>query len=378
MTLTESELFSRTVGQIYDTALDAGLWPAALADIRDFVGGFAANFFWQDVAEQNAGTFHCVGIEQRYLASYFAEFARINPIYPSAAFLDAGEIFDADDIVPWSEMVQTRFYKEWMQPQGIVGSLAVNLEKSATSVAALAVIRGHESGPVNGEARRRMNLIVPHVMRAASIGHLVGQHSGERAVLTDTLNSLASAVFLVEATGRIVFSNRPAGEILSAGRIVHDVGGLLRLADPEANRVLEKALRATGADQPRFDGIGTAIVLNDERRQQRWLAHVLPLTSGARRDSGLQNSAIAAVFFRQAALSIPTPLENFSKSYKLTASETRVLLAVVDVGGVREIAEALGLSDATVKTHLRRVFEKTGTRRQAELVKLMASFATPL
>jgi hypothetical protein len=55
-----------------------------------------------------------------------------------------------------------------------------------------------------------------------------------------------------------------------------------------------------------------------------------------------------------------------------------VLLAIVDVGGVRETAEALGIAEATVKTHLHRLFGKTGATRQAELVKLVAGFASPV
>jgi DNA-binding CsgD family transcriptional regulator len=42
---------------------------------------------------------------------------------------------------------------------------------------------------------------------------------------------------------------------------------------------------------------------------------------------------------------------------------------------VVETASALGVSANTIKTHLRRVFEKTGTTRQAELARLMASLA---
>jgi DNA-binding CsgD family transcriptional regulator len=42
------------------------------------------------------------------------------------------------------------------------------------------------------------------------------------------------------------------------------------------------------------------------------------------------------------------------------------------------VADALGVADTTVKTHLGRLFEKTGTGRQADLVKLVAGFATPL
>ena len=55
-----------------------------------------------------------------------------------------------------------------------------------------------------------------------------------------------------------------------------------------------------------------------------------------------------------------------------------MLLAIVEVGGVPEVAEALGIAEATVKTHLHRLFAKTGTRRQADLVKLVAGFANPL
>jgi DNA-binding CsgD family transcriptional regulator len=67
-----------------------------------------------------------------------------------------------------------------------------------------------------------------------------------------------------------------------------------------------------------------------------------------------------------------------AKAYKLTPMELRVLLAIVEVGGVPEVAEALGVAETTVKTHLGRVYKKTGTGRQADLVKLVAAFSSPL
>ena len=67
-----------------------------------------------------------------------------------------------------------------------------------------------------------------------------------------------------------------------------------------------------------------------------------------------------------------------ARTYDLTPAELRVLLGVVEVGGVPEVAESLGLGETTVKTHLGRLFQKTGTARQAELVKLVAGFASPL
>ena len=63
---------------------------------------------------------------------------------------------------------------------------------------------------------------------------------------------------------------------------------------------------------------------------------------------------------------------------ELTPSELRVLIAIVEIGGVPEVAPVLGVSETTVKTHLQHVFEKTGTKRQADLVKLVSCFVSPL
>ena len=74
----------------------------------------------------------------------------------------------------------------------------------------------------------------------------------------------------------------------------------------------------------------------------------------------------------------PDQLKVIAKAFELTPSELRVLLAIVEVGGVPEVAEALGVAETTVKFHLRHLFEKTGTHRQANLVKLMASYSSLL
>jgi DNA-binding CsgD family transcriptional regulator len=111
---------------------------------------------------------------------------------------------------------------------------------------------------------------------------------------------------------------------------------------------------------------------------ERYVAHVLPLTSGARRRAGMAYAAAAALFVRKAALETPSPPEIIAKTYKLTPTELRVLLALVEVGGAPEVAEALGIAGSTVKTHLARLFEKTGVGRQADLVKLVAGFSNPL
>lgn len=68
--------------------------------------------------------------------------------------------------------------------------------------------------------------------------------------------------------------------------------------------------------------------------------------------------------------------EALGKLYALTAGEIRVVDAIMK-SGVQALADLLGLSQATVKTHLHNLFRKTGTARQSELVKLIAGFEQP-
>ena len=171
--------------------------------------------------------------------------------------------------------------------------------------------------------------------------------------------------------------NASGHALLARGSVLRAAGGKLAASDAGAEQTLHGVFLAAGSGDARVGGRGIAVPLPASDGES-YVAHVLPLTSGARRRAGTAYAAVAAVFVQKAALDTRSPLEAIAKRYKLTPSELRVLVGAVEVGGVRETAEALGLGVPTVKTHLNRLFAKTGTSRQAELVKLMAGFASPL
>ena len=83
------------------------------------------------------------------------------------------------------------------------------------------------------------------------------------------------------------------------------------------------------------------------------------------------------MFVREASLTC-SDSQTIGETFKLTPTELRVLLALVEVGGIPDVAAAFGVADTTVRTHVTRLFEKTGTSRQADLVKLVAGYATLL
>src|SRR5262249_23777613 len=111
---------------------------------------------------------------------------------------------------------------------------------------------------------------------------------------------------------------------------------------------------------------------------EHYVGHVLPLTSGARCKAGVSYEATAALFVRKATLDLTSPPEAVARRFNLTPAEIRVLFAIVEIGGVPEIAPVLGIAEQTVKSHLHHIFEKTGAKRRADLVKLVAAYSNPL
>jgi DNA-binding CsgD family transcriptional regulator len=195
--------------------------------------------------------------------------------------------------------------------------------------------------------------------------------SAEAATFADTLDGLDIALYLVEADGRVVHTNTAGQAMLDARDILQETRGQLTACDPIANQALRQTLASA------LDASGIAVPMIG-RDKQRYVAHAMPLASGTRRRAGATYGAVAALFVRKVALTIPPRSDAISKAFKLTPTELRVLLAIVELGGVPEVAAALGVANTTVRTHVNRLFEKTGTARQADFVKLVAGFATPL
>lgn len=370
---SEASTLSELIGDIYDAALDPTLWTRALEHSCAFIGGSSALLHWRDVAAETSAALHQFNDDPHYTRLYFEKYWSMNPVFPAATFVEPGIIYTPTEIVSQAELVKTHFYKEWMKPQGIVGCVATNLEKGAASSTVLTIRRNEELGIVDGEMRHRAALIVPHFQRGASIGRLFDQTRATQAVLAETLENVEAGVFLVGPNGHIVFANAPGRVILDEGTLLRERGNSLAAVVPEAHRMLREIFVAAEGGDMSVGGRGMSIPLSTSPHG-RWFAHVLPLTSGDRQRAGSLHSAVAAVFVRKTSPASPPPLEALAKLYRLTASEVRVLDAVMKVSGIRALADFLGLSQATVKTHLHNMFRKTGTARQSELVKLIAGF----
>src|SRR4051794_9339347 len=292
------ERVSSLIGDIYDAALDPPLWRGVLKDIRAFVsGGPCAALFWQDAVNRTGDTYYVYGGDPEFGRLYWDKYFALNPFTAAAAQFPIEGMYSAADIMPLPEFVETSFYRQWMAPQDWGDVLSANLDKSATSRAVFCVARHSRDGVVDEEMRRRMRLLVPHVRRSAIIGKLINLGRVEAAQFADTLDGLQASMFLVDAGGRLVHANASGRAMLREGNVLHANGKLVAL-DAQGDEALRDILLAAGNGDAALGDKGMAVRLA-ARDGDQFVTHVLPLTSGARRQAGIPYAAVAAVFVQK-------------------------------------------------------------------------------
>jgi DNA-binding CsgD family transcriptional regulator len=375
--MDEAEQLSELVGSIYDAALDPTLWPAVLGETCRFVDCVSGTLNSYDTVRSSLTINVSHGYDPHYVKLLLERYIHINPMVEMALRTDVGDVLSVNRVMDYETLTGTVFWREWAKPQGFVDAIQATLDKTPTAMAALTVVRHETAGMADEAALRRIRLLFPHFRRAILIGKIIDLHKVEAAALADTIDGVMAAILLVDNGRRVVYANPSGQSLLDAGALLSTDPSSLSFRDAGADRIFRQII-ATLADSGEAGLGATGIAIPLTAEGQRYVAHVLPLITGARRTAGLHYAAVAALFVRRAELDPAAAFDAIGSTFRLTPNETRVLAAVVEINGAAAIGSVLGMSEATVKTHLHHLFQKTGAERQADLVRLVAGYASPL
>lgn len=361
---------SDLIGSIYDAAVAPERWASVLEACRAFAGGHVAAIFSKNLTGSCARLHHWNSSSADVGADdYFGgkSLVRIDPSNSVQVFAEMEQAVITTRRLSPDDVATSRFAKEWIEPRGLIDMVVAPIERSGNCSALFGMIMHERDGFGNETTQERVTLLAPHIRRAMSICKAMGKAVSEADTFRDTIDGLAAGVFLVDAEGRLLHANAMASNLIGTRHAItkgHDE--VLRLDRTSMRDLLPRM----GSTVPR------SVVIETESGD-RLVGHVLPLAAGGRRFAGT-GAAVAALFVQPAHFDPPSIPEGLAKAFDLTPGELRVVLATVRHEGVADIAETLGVAETTVKTHLARIFGKTETKRQADIVKLVAGFASPL
>ncbi|TPQ36431.1 hypothetical protein C2U70_12755 [Bradyrhizobium guangdongense] len=215
----------------------------------------------------------------------------------------------------------------------------------------------------------------PRLQFALEMPALVDIQAQRAGMLSAALDLLSIGVILVDGASRIVHANAAGKELLRVSNAIRCDRGTLACRDIRATAELMRAV----ADAAKGDARRPATVLPIARTDGGDLvASVLPLGPPARGDRAACARASVAVFLQPLGEATLFPRELFAKRFDVSPAECRVLELLTEGMTLRETAAELGISESTARTHLQKLLQKTGTGRQAALIRLAVTAVAPV
>ncbi len=360
------------ISGFYDAAMGEIDWPIALSRLPGLVPGVFSTF---EILDKTAGKyvdFHSsamLDVNESYLDHYFS----VNPRLPKLLSRPDLTVMGDYDFLSESEMDRDEFYNDFLQPHGLRYFAGVTILDTPEHIATFSVQRSARHGHIDGDVLSLLRRLQPHMSAAARIHLKVGDLLRAAESREAALHWLADGVVILGADGQVRYANPAAAAIFRDNDGLSIVHGEVDMA--ASKTAFGRAVKATLGSLSE-DGGARQVVLPRPSGRPPYILTFAP-ASGRTADDGLPRDGAVTVFIRDPASSAMPPAETLRRSFALSASETGVALSLVDGMTAKEIAEARGVSLATVRTQVQSILRKTGQRRQADLIRLLARFPGP-
>jgi DNA-binding CsgD family transcriptional regulator/PAS domain-containing protein len=381
MQQTSVERISNLIGAIYDCVIAPERWAGVLNEIRtEFRFGTAVLSAYSLTNKRigvNAAsgtdpvqTMTQTGIE--YAADIVELWGGVERIrqYP------LGEPIIRSQAVPQDIILGNRYHLEWALPKGLFDAVGVALVRDKAMIGNATFSQHQSAGAIDDAQIDGLRLLAPHIRRAVMISNLFDMKTVEAATFAATVEALTVGVVLVDENSKIVHTNTAATAMLTAGDPIMVRQGRIAVRSTTTTSTLQSAIAQAAKDEATLGQKGIGIPI-PRPSGDPLVIHVLPLRRGDTR-SGLIQRAAAALFVASASGPPQLPHDALVQLYDLTPAEIRIFELICEGQAPAAISALLGIAVSTVKSHLFHVFEKTGCRRQTDLVRLAKSLTFPV
>ena len=364
------------IGEIYDCAVDPALWPQTLDRILAKTSCDCAGINMIDPVENRIKLVVTRGASPEFSAAMLAA-APINPLMTAGWYVDLDQPFTTASYMGEKEYLGSRFYQEVVLPHGYREAILTILAKSGRRFGVMSLPRTIAHGPPSQTDLDIISLLAPHIRRAVTIADLLESRTLKQDMLSATLDLMTIGVLLVDKDARIVHANAAATRHLDRGGALRRSGDGLSAFNPTSAKEIRDAIKRSAASGSTGIGSSGIAVPISAARGQDVTVWILPLDSGLRRELAAPFSAHVAIFIKELSDNSPFPGELFVRRYKISAAECRLMMMLTQGMTLKEAAYAAGIAETTARTHLQHLFTKTGTKRQVDLVRLVAMATAP-
>jgi DNA-binding CsgD family transcriptional regulator len=363
--------FSVLVERLYEAALNPEGWRSMAVDLaRAFDSPSCAIQLRDLAANQTVILSHTGNYDARALAEYEAHYHATDMYVEGAMRVGMGVPLIGTQLVEDNKLLQSEYYADWLKGIGIFHLTGGMMAIDNSSVAGIGIHRAYGRENYDSDDREAMGLILPHLTRALQMYRRLNGLERQGAIGLAALEAMAVGVMVVDAAGKLLFSNTVAERLLQKGQGITVSHGHLRAQFADRNPLLQQTIRAAIAGFTGRSSHTGMLVLS--RRDALPLSLLVSPAPGHRLGADLLQ-ATAIIFVNNPDDRITPTEAALATQFRLTPAEARLTAALLDGEHVDDYAQRTGLSPHTVKTQLKAVFAKTDCGRQSDLMRVVLS-----
>ncbi len=366
------------IGRIYDAASDSQLWLKFLQDFAATVDGSIAILFFYDWSASDAKIDASVGFDPVYADQYVRHYYSVDPWIEAwkKRWNRAGPetIETSDQNVELTVLAKTEFYHDLLIPLKVTHQVGCMLTKTDHRSSAFTCLRPRKRGPFGTAELTLLRILFPHLERALTFHSKMAELQGRHHASLDALDCLQTGVILLDDHGRILTTNREADRLLRQSDGLSSVKEGISAAGHAESLELNRLI-AGAAATARCEGTAPGGLISLTRPSGKRPLSIL-VTPVGKRAFAPQVRTPAVVVFVTDPESKPERLpRTLARLYQLTTAESRLAELLMQGETVVRAAAQLGISHNTARTHLQRIYQKTGTTHQSDLVRILLSGA---
>jgi DNA-binding CsgD family transcriptional regulator len=213
-----------------------------------------------------------------------------------------------------------------------------------------------------------MQMIAPRVKRAFLDSDLLSDYMTQVELLGNVIASAGFGLVLVRSNRQIVCANDAAEKLMRASSGLRCVHGCIYTPNFKTARKLQSLISAAQ---------GGSIILRNEDGLASLLVHVVPFSPPSTVLMPDNERPVASLFIADCQRGTADRLDVFADLFELTSAEARVLAQMILGEGLTVAATRLNIARSTARSHLDHILQKTGTHRQAELVRVFFETTIP-